>query len=54
MRAALPMVAVPELPEDPSWYAWLVGAAGYFEAVTVSAEDRLRADAVASERNPPR
>jgi FkbH-like protein len=49
VRAALPMVAVPELPEDPSWYAWIIGAAGYFEAVGFSAEDRLRADAMAAD-----
>jgi len=42
VRAALPMVAVPELPEDPSWYAWTLGAAGYFEAVGYSADDALR------------
>jgi FkbH-like protein len=44
VRAALPMVAVPELPDDPSWFAWYLNAAGYFEAVAFSAEDRLRAD----------
>ncbi len=49
VRSALPMVAIPELPADPSWYAWMLSAAGYFEAVTFSAEDRLRVDAVASD-----
>jgi FkbH-like protein len=49
MRSALPMVAIPELPEDPSWYAWILSAAGYFEAVTFSAEDRFRVEAVASD-----
>jgi FkbH-like protein len=44
VRAALPMVAAPELPEDPAWYAWTLHAAGYFEAVNFSAEDRLRAE----------
>ncbi|HEY3638811.1 MAG TPA: HAD-IIIC family phosphatase [Rhizomicrobium sp.] len=44
VRAALPMVAVPELPTDPAWYAWTLHAAGYFEAVGYSAEDRLRVD----------
>ena len=43
VRAALPMVAVPELPEDPSLYAWFLFSAGYFESVSYSAEDRLRA-----------
>ncbi len=49
VRAALPMVAVPELPDDPSWYPRLLAAAGYFEAVSFSDEDRLRADAYAGE-----
>lgn len=49
VRSALPMVAIPELPEDPSWYAWMLNAAGYFEAVTFSAEDSLRVEAVASD-----
>lgn len=44
VRAALPMVAVPELPHDPAWYPWTLHAAGYFESVNFSAEDRLRAD----------
>ena len=43
MRAALPMVAVPELPDDPNWYPRYLAAAGYFEAVSFSAEDGLRA-----------
>ncbi len=49
VRAALPMVAVPELPDDPSWYAWYLQAAGYFEAVTFSAEDRMRAESYVSD-----
>jgi len=44
IRAALPMVAVPELPNDPSRYAWYLMAAGYFEAVAYSTEDAARAD----------
>lgn len=43
VRAALPEIAVPELPEDPSWYPWYLRAAGYFEAIAFSPEDRLRA-----------
>jgi FkbH-like protein len=42
VRAAVSEVAVPELPDDPSWYAWYLRAAGYFEAIAFSAEDRLR------------
>jgi FkbH-like protein len=49
VRAALPMVAVPELPNDPAFFAWHLLAAGYFEAVGFSAEDRLRADSYASD-----
>ena len=43
VRSALPAVAVPELPSDPSWFPWFLAAAGYFEAVSFSDEDRTRA-----------
>jgi FkbH-like protein len=43
VRKLLPQVAVPELPEDPSAYARTLAAGGYFEAVTVAAEDLKRA-----------
>lgn len=43
VREALPMVAVPELPLDPSLYARTLLNAGYFEAVTFSNDDRNRA-----------
>jgi FkbH-like protein len=43
VRRELPMVAVPELPEDPALYPRILSAAGYFEAVAFSAEDRARA-----------
>jgi FkbH-like protein len=49
VRAALPMVAAPELPNDPAWYPWILSAAGYFEAVAFSDEDRLRASSYASD-----
>ncbi len=49
IRAALPMVAVPELPRDPSRYAWYLTSAGYFEAVTYSAEDAARADSYSAD-----
>ncbi len=42
VRRELPMVAVPELPDEPALYAECVAAAGYFEAVAVTAEDRAR------------
>lgn len=44
VRAALPMVAVPELPADPAQFARILSWAGYFEAVTFSEEDRARAE----------
>ena len=44
VRDALPMVAVPELPEDPAQFARALLAAGYFETVSLSHEDLLRAD----------
>jgi FkbH-like protein len=43
VRQLLPQVAVPELPEEPAYYARTLAAAGYFEAVAVSAEDLKRA-----------
>ena len=43
VRDALPSVAVPELPEDPSDWLMVVQAAGYFEQAAFSNEDRLRA-----------
>lgn len=44
VRKFLPQVAVPELPEDPAYYARTLMAAGYFEAVAFLAEDRQRAE----------
>jgi len=44
VRAALPQVAVPELPKDPALYSRTLLAAGYFETVSLSTEDLLRAD----------
>ena len=43
VRRELPEVAVPELPKDPALYARTLIAAGYFEAITFSEEDRKRA-----------
>ena len=42
VRAALPDVAVPEFPEDPSFVPAILEAAGYFEAARFSNEDRQR------------
>jgi len=43
VRKLLPQVAVPELPEEPAYYARTLAAGGYFEAVSVSGEDLKRA-----------
>ena len=42
VRSAAPQVAVPELPSDPSAYIRTLAAAGYFESLSFSSEDRLR------------
>ena len=44
IRRELPEVAVPELDEDPADYARTLAAAGYFESVRFSDEDRTRAE----------
>jgi FkbH-like protein len=43
VRDALPSVAVPELPKDPSEWISVFQAAGYFEQASFSREDQLRA-----------
>src|SRR4051812_13161636 len=43
VRDALPAVAVPELPDDPSDWIAVFQAAGYFEQAGFSKEDQLRA-----------
>ncbi|WFU39399.1 HAD-IIIC family phosphatase [Bradyrhizobium sp. CB82] len=44
IRQELPEVAVPELDSDPATYARTLAAAGYFEAINFSEEDRARAE----------
>lgn len=44
IRDQLPEVAVPELPDNPALYARTLCAAGYFDTVSFSDEDRARAD----------
>jgi FkbH-like protein len=44
IRQMLPEIAVPELPDDPTLYAPTLAAAGYFESIAYSDEDRKRAD----------
>jgi FkbH-like protein len=42
VRKELPMVAVPEMPEDVAFYARCIADAGYFEGVAITAEDLQR------------
>ncbi|MBV8577895.1 MAG: HAD family hydrolase [Acetobacteraceae bacterium] len=42
VRRELPMVAVPELPEDPALYASCIAEAGYFEGLRLTADDLAR------------
>jgi FkbH-like protein len=44
VREMLPQVGVPELPEDPALYIRTLLAAGYFEALSFSNEDAIRAN----------
>ena len=44
VRTLAPEVAVPELPSDPALYARTLLAAGYFEAIGFSDEDKRRAE----------
>jgi FkbH-like protein len=39
VRRELPTVLVPEVPDDPAFYAQCIADAGYFEALHVTAED---------------
>ncbi len=42
VRDAIPEVRVPELPEDPSFYPQTLAAAGYFESISLTADDYSR------------
>ena len=42
VREALPMVAVPEVPDEPALVPDVLALAGYFEAVALTREDRER------------
>jgi FkbH-like protein len=44
VRRELPMVAVPEVPEDPALIPALLATAGYFEATKLSSDDLVRSD----------
>jgi FkbH-like protein len=42
VRSALPMVAVPEMPEDAALYPACLVSAGYFEAIALTEDDHAR------------
>jgi FkbH-like protein len=42
VRSELPMVAVPELPSDPTLYLNCLASAGYFETIAITADDFSR------------
>ena len=44
VRSELPMVAVPEVPEDPALFSTTLSEAGYFEGLAVTDEDRRRTE----------
>lgn len=44
VRRELPLVAVPELPDEPGLFPRMLIAAGYFEAVAFTQDDRARAE----------
>jgi len=48
VREGLPMVAVPELPNDPALYVRCIADAGYFEAVSFTADDLRRGEQYAT------
>lgn len=50
VRRELPIVAVPEVGDDPTSYAQTIADAGYFEAVAVTEEDRARSGQYQSNR----
>lgn len=39
VRRELPMVSVPEMPEDPALFAAMLSRAGYFESIAITADD---------------
>ncbi|HWD57463.1 MAG TPA: HAD-IIIC family phosphatase [Stellaceae bacterium] len=50
VRRELPMVAVPEISDDPTSYPQTLADAGYFEAVAITEEDRARSGQYQSNR----
>lgn len=50
VRSTLPEVAVPELPEDASYYTNFLHRLNYFDTLNVTEEDRVRTNLYADER----
>jgi FkbH-like protein len=48
VRQSLPMVAVPELPDDAAQYVRCLADAGYFEAVAFTSDDQQRGEQYAA------
>jgi len=44
VREALPLVAVPEIGDDPSVFSVILSMAGYFEPVSITEDDQSRAE----------
>lgn len=44
LRSELPMVAVPEMPEDPALFSACVAEAGYFESIALTEDDMVRTE----------
>jgi FkbH-like protein len=51
VRAALPQVIVPEMPEDPSEYVRMLERGLWFEAIEITGEDNKRAAMYRDENN---
>lgn len=43
VRQALPQIAIPELPDDPAFFPFVLLNGGWFETVRITHEDRIRA-----------
>ncbi len=50
VRAVLPEVAVPELPEDPKQYTRFLHSLNYFDAAVITDEDKMRGNLYVTER----
>ena len=50
VRQTLPMVSVPEIPDDPALVVRCLSRAGYFEATRLTGDDRLRSQQYGSNR----